>query len=235
MTSAGVDMSSDQLAGTDAAQIKRYLAFYDQGRESSDSAIKKAATKGATDFAIASQEIYGTAEAKGALSTETKATIAKGADMRQPVVSEKLAAEWSVTPTRDAPTATVDRVLSGNIVAATGNDLHHASQIHAKIQAERAAHPDGVSATHDTLAAAAVAKGKLEPSDLAAANVAAADALRRGEVAAPTALRQKMAADFKNNLDHLAEVERQYATDQSYRDLVNDAYLRGRKTPGIPE
>jgi hypothetical protein len=234
MTSAAVDMSADQLSNTDPEQIKRYLAFYDQGMDDPDSNVRNAAIKGARDFAIAADDLLNSNEATGQVSTDTKAAIALGAKLRHPVVSEQVAAAWGRTPELEPPDPTTAPAVARNIVAATGNDLHHASQIHAQIQAERAAHPQNVSATHDMLAERLVDKGSLDRADLQAANVAAASALRAGEVAAPTALRQAMAKEFNKNLDQLHEVERRYATDGSYRDLVKDAYVRGRKIPGIP-
>jgi hypothetical protein len=234
LTSAAVDMSPEGLATSRWQQVDRFLAFYDQASRSGTDRQKKAARKGMRDFQAAAEGIIDT-PVQGRMPSETGDAIASSFEMREPLISESayqvLASHR--TPEAAPPPRTVGAGLSKQIVAAMDHDLPRASQLHARIVAERG--PDGApGVTEQELVRLAESKGRLEEADLQAAGVAAA---RATAGAPPPALARRMAEQFSDHLDQLHEAERRYAADPKYAKSVEDAFLRNPKgkIPYIPK
>jgi len=209
LAAAASDNAPGDIAGMDAYSIKRALAFYARNPDN----------KGRDDFNQAAEKIFGSPAAMSQILPDTARAVAsvKVGGVVNPTVAALYGARVGIQPAGAVPP-----LVAQAVTTAAGNDVHHIAQVQQAMQSNPTIQANIYNQVQT------VAPGT--NIDLTAAGVPRAP-LATGEVEISPAIGQEIIKQLGNDFTRISDTERRYATDATYRNAVNDAYLFKRPIP----
>ncbi|MDF2461229.1 MAG: hypothetical protein K0S68_632 [Candidatus Saccharibacteria bacterium] len=233
LAAAVSDMSADQVARSSAPQMRRVMAYVDRNMQpGGDPEVAQAARTTLNDAVRAVKE---SDPLKAKILVDTRNVIASASESDTPIIDPVVGAWYRSTITEPSPPPVVPEQVAQQIIQATGGDAVHSAQIHQKITQEMTGTDLRSSQTYTNIENHILENGPLAPEDLPRLGAPAAPApLPEGHVAPGPAVSQRMAQQFKQNLDALAAAQQHYATNESYRAKVDSAYQRDVNIPPAP-